>query len=172
MSLTWSLPGSDGGASITDYAIQYCTGGTCTTFSDGVSTARSATVTGLTNGTAYTFKIAAVNSSGTGTYSSESSAVTPSRAPVITSVVAGSAGTAQLTWSWTAGSPSINLWQVWWGTDSTFATAYSYTSTGSTSYTATGLTIGVTYYVRVAERNSGNTSNITPYSTYSSGVPN
>ncbi|NDA77709.1 MAG: fibronectin type III domain-containing protein [Actinobacteria bacterium] len=168
VSLTWSLPGSDGGASITDYRVQYCTAGTCTTFVDGVSTSRSATVTGLTNGTAYTFRVAGINSSGVGSYSTESASSTPSNPPTITSVVAGS---NQLTWSWTAGSPSNNLWQVWWGTDATFATAYSYTSTGSMSYTATGLVAGTTYYVRVAERNSGNSANITGYSTYSSGVP-
>jgi hypothetical protein len=34
-------------------------------------------VTGLTNGTAYTFTVAAINSAGTGSYSSASSAVTP-----------------------------------------------------------------------------------------------
>jgi len=38
----------------------------------------STTVTGLTNGTAYTFRVAAVNGLGTGAYSTVSAAVTPS----------------------------------------------------------------------------------------------
>lgn len=41
------------------------------------STATTRTVTGLTNGTAYQFRVAAVNGIGTGAYSTASSAVTP-----------------------------------------------------------------------------------------------
>jgi hypothetical protein len=41
------------------------------------STATTRTVTGLTNGTAYTFRVAGVNGIGTGAFSSASSAVTP-----------------------------------------------------------------------------------------------
>jgi len=41
------------------------------------STATTRTVTGLTNGTAYTFRAAAVNGIGTGAYSTASAAVTP-----------------------------------------------------------------------------------------------
>lgn len=77
--LTWSVPASDGGSAITDYAVQYSSdsGSTWTTFSDGTSTDTSATVTGLTNDTAYTFRVAAVNAVGTGSYSTASAAVTP-----------------------------------------------------------------------------------------------
>jgi hypothetical protein len=46
-----------------------------TTFADAVSTALSATVTGLTSGSTYYFKVAAVNAVGTGAYSSASSGV-------------------------------------------------------------------------------------------------
>ena len=41
-----------------------------TTFSDGTSTTTSATVTGLSGGKSYEFKVAAVNADGTGSYSS------------------------------------------------------------------------------------------------------
>jgi hypothetical protein len=76
-TVTWDAPSSVGDSAITDYVIDYCTGVSCTTFSDSVSTSRSVNVTGLTNATAYTFRVAAVNDSGTGPYSSASSSVTP-----------------------------------------------------------------------------------------------
>jgi hypothetical protein len=76
-SVTWTAPSSNGGAAITDYIVQFKRDNesTWTTFADGTSTATSATVTGLSNGT-YVFRVAAVNSVGTGDYSSASSPVT------------------------------------------------------------------------------------------------
>jgi hypothetical protein len=64
---------------VTDYSVQFSTNGgsTWTTASDAVSTATSATITGLTNGTAHVFRVAGVNGIGTGAYSTASSAVTP-----------------------------------------------------------------------------------------------
>ncbi|MEI6832806.1 MAG: fibronectin type III domain-containing protein, partial [bacterium] len=84
VSLTWSAPSSNGGATITDYVIQYSSnnGNTWTTFSDGISTNTNALVTGLTNGTAYVFRVAAENSTGTGNYSVNSGSVTPT-APIV-----------------------------------------------------------------------------------------
>jgi hypothetical protein len=65
---------------LTDYSVQFSTNGgsTWTTFTDGVSTATSATITGLTNGTAHLFRVAGINGIGTGAYSTASAAVTPS----------------------------------------------------------------------------------------------
>jgi len=51
------------------------------------STATTRTVTGLTNGTAYTFRVAAVNGIGTGAYSTASAAVTPTADAYFSSVV-------------------------------------------------------------------------------------
>ena len=71
--LSWTAP-TAGASDITDYIIQYSTDDSnWTTFDDGVSTATTATVIGLTGGTTYYFRVAAVNSSGTGTFSSSSS---------------------------------------------------------------------------------------------------
>jgi hypothetical protein len=80
--LTWNAPPSNGGAAITDYLIQYSSnnGRTWRTFKDGVSTTRAVTVTGLTNGTRYVFRVAAVNVAGTGAFSARSGSVTPRRA--------------------------------------------------------------------------------------------
>ena len=77
-SVSWSAPASVG-SEISDYTVQYSSnsGSTWTTFSRAASTATSVTVTGLTNGTAYIFRVNAINGIGTGSYSSSSSSVTP-----------------------------------------------------------------------------------------------
>jgi len=78
-TVSWTAPADDGGYSITDYAVQFSSnGGTSwTTFADSTSTTTTATVTGLTNDTAYVFRVAAINGAGTGPYSSATSSVTP-----------------------------------------------------------------------------------------------
>jgi len=78
-AVSWTAPASNGGSAITDYVIQYSSnsGSSWTTFSDGTSTSTSATVTGLTIGTAYVFRVAAVNVVGTGSYSTASDSFTP-----------------------------------------------------------------------------------------------
>ena len=92
VNLNWT-PGSTGNSAITDYTIWYSSGGGYTQFADGVSTATSTTVTGLTNGTPYTFIVYAVNASGTGPASAASSAVTP-LAPGVTPTASAPVSTA------------------------------------------------------------------------------
>lgn len=78
-ALSWTAPSVAAQTPITDYVVQYSSnsGSTWTTFSDGTSTATAATVTGLTNGTAYVFRVAGVNGVGTGPYTSASASLTP-----------------------------------------------------------------------------------------------
>jgi outer membrane protein OmpA-like peptidoglycan-associated protein len=82
-TVSWTAPTSNGGAAITDYAIEYSSdnGATWSAFAHTASTATSATVTGLVNGKAYVFRIKAVNSVGQSAAASSSS-VTPT-APVV-----------------------------------------------------------------------------------------
>jgi outer membrane protein OmpA-like peptidoglycan-associated protein len=83
-SVSWTAPASNGGAAITNYQIEYSSdsGATWTIFVRTVSTATSATVTGLVNGLGYTFRVKAVNSVGSSAASGVSASVTPT-APVI-----------------------------------------------------------------------------------------
>jgi hypothetical protein len=87
-SLSWTAPANNG-STITDYFIQFSSNGgsTWSTFTDGVSTATSTTVTGLTNGTAYVFRVSAVNSVGNSVYSSASNSVTPLAGKIPTPVI-------------------------------------------------------------------------------------
>ena len=70
--VSWAAPLSNGGSAITAYSVTSSPGGkTCT------SAGLSCWVTGLTNGTPYTFTVRAPNA-GTGSSSTASAAVTPS----------------------------------------------------------------------------------------------
>ncbi len=75
-SLSWMTPVSNGGSSISDYIVEYklTSNPSWSTFSDGVSTTTSATVTGLTNSASYDFRVSAVNGIGTSTPSGTSAA--------------------------------------------------------------------------------------------------
>ncbi|MBL4596536.1 MAG: fibronectin type III domain-containing protein, partial [Robiginitomaculum sp.] len=78
VTLTWTEP-SNGGSSITDYLVEYSTDGTTwNTFAHGDNTT-SETVTGLTNGQQYFFRVSAVNSIGTGDSSGGSTETVTSR---------------------------------------------------------------------------------------------
>ncbi len=72
-TISFTPPGTDSGAPITSYTVTSTPGG---------KTASSAgspiTVTGLTDGTSYTFTVASTNAAGTGAASIASNAVTPS----------------------------------------------------------------------------------------------
>ena len=71
VALTWAVPANSNIGAITDYIVQYRLQGATawTTFRDGTSKARKATVTGLTSGQVYEFRVAAKNKAGTGTWS-------------------------------------------------------------------------------------------------------
>jgi streptogramin lyase len=82
-TLTWT-PASDSGPPITGYTVTASPGGATTTVSPLVP---AATLTGLTNGTPYTFTVAATNSIGTGPASAAPATVTPTPVVQGTSVV-------------------------------------------------------------------------------------
>jgi len=77
-TVTFTLPGSNGGSPITGYTVTSSPGGITAT-----GTASPITVTGLTNGTAYTFTVTATNANGTGPASSASNSVTPSNSSFV-----------------------------------------------------------------------------------------
>ena len=78
--VTWTAPEAVSGGEITGYRIQASTDGGSTwetvVENTGSATA-SAVVSGLTNGTEYVFRVAAINEAGVGGYSQASNAVVP-----------------------------------------------------------------------------------------------
>jgi hypothetical protein len=139
--VTWTAPVSNGGSSITAYTVTANPGGATASWSSGALTA---TVTGLTNGTAYTFTVTATNSIGASSASSNSSAVTPTAlgAPTNVSAVASS---TQAVVTWTVpvsnGGSSITAYTVTASPGGATATW----SSGALTATVTGLTNGVPY---------------------------
>jgi hypothetical protein len=80
VALSWVAPSNDGGAMINNYSIEYSSNGgtTWTLFARSTSNYPGDVVTGLTNGTAYVFRVIASNTAvGTGAWSTPSSPVTP-----------------------------------------------------------------------------------------------
>ncbi|NDE17976.1 hypothetical protein EBZ80_23925, partial [bacterium] len=77
-AVRWTAPADENKPVITDYIVQYSTdGNNWTTFPDGTSPAAAAAVTGLSSGTQYRFRVAAVNAAGTGPFTASASAVAP-----------------------------------------------------------------------------------------------
>ncbi|NBX91633.1 MAG: BspA family leucine-rich repeat surface protein, partial [Proteobacteria bacterium] len=173
VSLSWSAPSDDGGSAITDYVVQYsANGSTWTSFSDGTSSLTSATVTGLTPGTAYVFQVAATNAAGTGSYSASSASVTPYTTPSAPTGVSGTVGNTQVSLSWTTpsnnGGALITDYEIQYSSNGGSSwIAFSDGVSTSTSAVVTGLANGTEYVFRVAAINAAGTG---AYSGSSLGV--
>ncbi len=99
--LVWDPPANNG-AAITDYVIESSADGTTwTAVADGVSTATTYIVTGLTNGTNYRFRVAARNAIGIGPSSTPVEA-TPAWVPAAPAGLTPAAGVGQVTLTWNA----------------------------------------------------------------------
>ncbi len=154
-AISFDAPATDGGSPITGYTV--------TSSPDGLTatgTASPLTVTGLTNGTAYTFTVTATNTAGTGPASDASTPVTPVAAPAPTRPgaaqnVVATAGDGQAAISFdppaTDGGAPITGYTVTSSPD-------GLTATGTTGpLTVTGLTNGTAYTFTVTATNTAGT---------------
>jgi hypothetical protein len=114
LGLTWSAGASNGGASVTEYRVNYAEqGGSYSVLASTANTYYE--VTALTSGTTYEFKIEAKNEYGYSTYSSTLSLLAahiPAVPTSVTTVIEGN--TVKVSWSLstTNGSP-ITAYKVY-----------------------------------------------------------
>ena len=147
--LSWVQP--SGGAEVTHYEYEQDLSGTW--ISTG-STATSYTVTGLTNGQSYTFRVRAANSAGASAASAASPSVTPATVPGAPTGLSATVSDQRVDLIWTApasnGGQSITDYEYEQGGSGTWI------STGSTatSYMVHNLTNGQPYRFRVRALNS------------------
>src|SRR5690606_31218416 len=168
VSLSWNPPASDNGSAVTDYVVQRATSGAgpWSTVDDGAGTTTTAGVTGLTNGTTYLFRVAAVNAAGTGSPSStaEATPFTVPDAPSISSLApADGALVVDLDVTGDGGSPVARYEYRLDGTG-----AWISTGAATEPFTISGLANGTAYGVEVRAVNTAGTS---PASTPAAATP-
>lgn len=163
--VTWTAPTVTGAAPLADYEVAYSSnnGSNWSSTTSVGSAATSFTVTGLTNGTDYLFRVRALNDATVAFAAAESSwdtmtsgsAVTPSSGLNPPATVSGTTGTTSgslvVTWTPPSSGTAPTTYQVQYSTNGTSWT----TASGATSSpaTITGLTPGAAYYLRVASSN-------------------
>lgn len=160
-TVTWAAP-APGTSPITSYTITPYIGVVpqpATTIS-GSPPATSATITGLANGTTYTFVVTATNAVGTGPPSVASNPVTPSAptAPAAPTEVSATPANAAATVKWVAPASNGSAITSYTVTPYVGSSAQPPTTiTGSppaTTATITGLTNGTTYTFTVTATNA------------------
>ena len=175
VALTWSAPTSNGDApGITDYLVKYKASGDSTwiTYADGVKSTTGAVVTGLVNGTSYTFTVSPVTTYGEGAQNTSTS-YTPATVPGAPTSLTALGGDGKVSLSWTApanmGGSALTDYTVQYQLSSGGAfTTFTHTASTATAIEVTGLTNGTAYKFKVAAVNgigstfSGLTAAVTP----------
>ena len=160
------VPGTGSGGAATSYTVTASPSGlTCTVYAP----ATSCVISGLVNGTSYTFTSTASNSSGTAGPSPASSAITPATKPTVVSSVAAVAGNANAAVTFVApesdGGSAITSYVVT-SSPGGFTCTVNAPFTPPIGCTVSGLTNGTAYSFTVRANNGAFTSD-----TSSASVP-
>jgi hypothetical protein len=173
-TVSWTVPTSDGGSTITGYKVEYSTDGSTWTVATA-STVSPYVITGLTNGTTYAVRVTPINGAGAG--AALTTSVTPGTTATSPQSVAAASGDEFATVTWTAptsdGGHAIVSYKVEYSTDGSSWTTASAMATSP--YVLTGLTNGTEYQVRVSAGNdigtgTSSTATVTPLSIPSAPV--
>jgi predicted phage tail protein len=171
-TVSWTAPVWDGGSPLTGYVVTPYVGYSprpSTTFS---STSTTQTVTGLTDGTEYRFRVQAINAVGTSSFSTVTNPVIPGLtvpgAPTIIRNATAGDGTATVSWIAPAsdGGSTITGYVVTPYVGYSPRPPTTFLSTATTQ-TVTGLINGTTYRFRVQAMNAIGTGG---YSTVTNPV--
>ena len=154
IAISWTAPTDNGGDAITGYVVTTSGGQTCTT------TTTQCTVTGLTNGTAYTYTVHALNAVGSSVESNQGTA-TPATVPDTPTAVTSTFGNGSATVSFTAptgdGGLAVTAYLV------TAGPGGATQACTSSPCTVTGLTNGTAYTFTVHATNLvGNSAESAP----------
>ena len=161
-TVSFIAPTFDGGSPITSYMVTASPGGITAT---GISS--PITVTGLSNGTGYTFTVIATNSVGTTTASATSNMVTAFTLPVVTTAAASSIssstvvlnGTVNANGASTVASFEYGLTPNYGTTIVADQSPANAASISTVSKTISGLTPNTTYHYRIVGVNAAGTTN-------------
>lgn len=171
VTLSWSAPQSLGGSTLQGYRVESRTSGGAWAIriNSTNSTSTSTVVTGLSNGMAYDFRVAAVTSAGVGGFGQPSSVAipsgVPSRVPSVSAAPMNSG--ASIVWGLPTsdnGSP-ISGYRIEASSGSGWGVLVANTGSTSRSLTASGLSNGTTYRFRVAAINADGVSALSPTSS-------
>ncbi|MFE7329402.1 fibronectin type III domain-containing protein, partial [Streptomyces sp. NPDC057565] len=147
-TVSWAAPSSNG-SPITSYTVTASPGGATAT----TTGATFATMTGLNNGTSYTFTVTATNAIGTGRASAPSAPLTPApQPPSAPTDVQATAANANAVISWNPPSDDGGSAVTGYTVKASPGGA-TFTTTGATSATMTGLANGTTYTFTVTATN-------------------
>jgi len=158
VSLSWTA--SSGAASYNLYRGTSAGGESGTALVMGL-TGTTYVNTGLTAGTTYYYKAAAVNAGGTSSTSNEASATAEAPIPAAPTSLTATPGNAQVSLSWPSSSGATS-YSIYRGTSSGGESTTAIASVTTTTYVNTGLTNGTLYYYKVTAVNSTGASGYSP----------
>jgi titin len=173
-TLSWSPPSSAGSSPVDSYSIVGGTSPSAGNITDRVG-GHTATISGLTNGTMYYFRVFAENAYGPGAPATVT--VTPKGPGSVPGAPTGlktSSGDSFIALSWSApastgGSP-ITGYHVYAGFSSSLVGARQFTTSG-TSYRITDADNGSTYFIKVTALNAAGEGPATPMTKVMPGIP-